>query len=120
MRLLAVTLLPKSCEGVTLEFVFQGREALMTGMSGEGPVWSLPEVHMKALTDHGTVKSYPKNAVIVNEGDRSDSMYIVLSGRVKAYLADEEGKEVLLNMMGPGEYFGELILDDGPRSASVM
>jgi CRP/FNR family cyclic AMP-dependent transcriptional regulator len=92
----------------------------MTGMSGEGPVWSLPEVHMKALTDHGTVKSYPKNAVIVNEGDRSDSMYIVLSGRVKAYLADEEGKEVLLNMMGPGEYFGELILDDGPRSASVM
>jgi CRP/FNR family cyclic AMP-dependent transcriptional regulator len=75
---------------------------------------------MKALADHGTVKSYPKNAVIVNEGDRSDSMYIVLSGRVKAYLADEEGKEVLLNMMGPGEYFGELILDDGPRSASVM
>ena len=121
MRLFAVTLLPKSCEGVTLEAVFQGREALMTtGMSGEGPVWSLPEVHMKALTDHGTVKSYPKNAVIVNEGDRSDSMYIVLSGRVKAYLADEEGKEVLLNMMGPGEYFGELILDDGPRSASVM
>jgi CRP/FNR family cyclic AMP-dependent transcriptional regulator len=75
---------------------------------------------MKALADHGTVKSYPKNAVIVNEGDRSDSMYIVLSGRVKAYLADEDGKEVLLNMMGPGEYFGELILDDGPRSASVM
>jgi CRP/FNR family transcriptional regulator, cyclic AMP receptor protein len=93
---------------------------MTTGMSGEGPIWSLPEVHMKALTDHGTVKSYPKNAVIVNEGDRSDTMYIVLSGRVKAYLADEDGKEVLLNMMGPGEYFGELILDDGPRSASVM
>ena len=93
---------------------------MTTGMSGEGPGWSLPEVHMKALADHGTVKSYPKNAVIVNEGDRSDTMYIVLSGRVKAYLADEDGKEVLLNMMGPGEYFGELILDDGPRSASVM
>jgi CRP/FNR family cyclic AMP-dependent transcriptional regulator len=75
---------------------------------------------MKALAEHGTVKSYPKNAVIVNEGDRSDTMYIVLSGRVKAYLADEDGKEVLLSVMGPGEYFGELILDDGPRSASVM
>jgi CRP/FNR family cyclic AMP-dependent transcriptional regulator len=39
---------------------------------------------------------------------------------VKAYLADEEGKEVLLSTQGPGEYFGEMILDQGPRSASVM
>jgi CRP/FNR family cyclic AMP-dependent transcriptional regulator len=93
---------------------------MTTGIHGEGPIWSLPEQHLKALADHGTVKAYPKNTVIVSEGDHSESMYMVLSGKVKVYLADEEGKEVLLSMMGPGEYFGELILDDGPRSASVM
>jgi CRP/FNR family cyclic AMP-dependent transcriptional regulator len=84
------------------------------------PLWSLSGEHIKALSERGTVKAYPKNTVIVNEGDRSDTLFIILSGKVKAYLADEEGKEVLLSTQGPGEYFGEMILDQGPRSASVM
>jgi CRP/FNR family cyclic AMP-dependent transcriptional regulator len=89
--------------------------------SGESaPLWSLSEKHLKALAQRGTVKAYPKNTVIVNEGDRSDTLFIVLAGKVKAYLADEEGKEVLLSTQGPGEYFGEMILDQGPRSASIM
>ena len=87
---------------------------------GEGPAWTLPEAYLKAVAEHGTVKSYPKNTMIVSEGDRSDSLYVVLSGKVKVYLADEDGKEILLNTQGPGEYFGEIILDEGPRSASVM
>jgi CRP/FNR family cyclic AMP-dependent transcriptional regulator len=45
---------------------------------------------------------------------------VVLSGRVKVFLSDEEGKEVQLNQLAPGEYFGEVTLDGGPRSASVM
>ncbi len=93
---------------------------MATGTSGDGPLWSLPEPHLKALAEHGTVKAYPKNAVIVSEGDRSDSLYVILAGKVKVYLADEEGKEVVLNTQGAGEYFGEIILDEGPRSASVM
>jgi CRP/FNR family transcriptional regulator, cyclic AMP receptor protein len=93
---------------------------MATGSSGDGPIWSLPEEYLKSLAEHGSVKAYPKNAVILNEGDRSDSLYVILSGKVKIYLADEEGKEVLLNTQGPGAYFGELILDEGPRSASVM
>ncbi len=80
----------------------------------------MPEPHLKALADHGTVKAYPKNTIIVSEGDRSDSLYVILSGKVKVYLADEEGKEMVLNTQGPGEYFGEIMLDEGPRSASVM
>jgi len=93
----------------------------MTASSGESThLWSLSEKHLKALSERGTIKSYPKNTVIVNEGDRSDTLFIILSGKVKAYLADEEGKEVLLSTQGPGEYFGEMILDQGPRSASVM
>lgn len=84
------------------------------------PFWSLPERYLKALSERGTVRRYPRNAVIVSEGDRSDSLFIILSGKVKVFLADEEGKEVLLSTQGPGEYFGEMILDEGPRSASVM
>jgi len=93
---------------------------MATGTAGDGPLLSLPEQHIKALADHGTVKAYPKNAVIISEGDRSDSLYVILTGKVKVYLADEEGKEMVLNTQGPGEYFGEIILDEGPRSASVM
>lgn len=93
----------------------------MTPSSSENaPLWSLSDTHLKALSEQGTIKSYPKNAVIVTEGDRSDTLFIILSGKVKAYLADEDGKEVLLSTQGPGEYFGEMILDEGPRSASVM
>jgi len=93
---------------------------MATGPSGDGPLWSLPESHLKALAQHGTVKGYPKNAILINEGDRSDSLYVILSGKVKVYLADEDGKEMVLNTQGPGEYFGEIMLDEGPRSASVM
>ncbi|MFN0318306.1 MAG: Crp/Fnr family transcriptional regulator [Burkholderiales bacterium] len=82
--------------------------------------WSLPEQHLKTLVGQGATRAYPKNTVIVSEGDSSDSMYVVLSGRVKVYLSDEAGKELLLREMGPGEYFGDVVLDDQPRSASVM
>jgi len=93
---------------------------MATGTAGDGPLLSLAEQHLKTLAEHGTVKAYPKNAVIVSEGDRSDSLYVILTGKVKVYLADEDGKEMVLNTQGPGEYFGEIILDEGPRSASVM
>ncbi|HEX4985036.1 MAG TPA: Crp/Fnr family transcriptional regulator [Burkholderiales bacterium] len=82
--------------------------------------WTLSPQHLEALTDRGTVRSYPRNTVIVSEGERSDSLFVVLSGRVKVYLADENGKELLLGTHGPGEHFGEMILDEGPRSASIM
>jgi CRP/FNR family cyclic AMP-dependent transcriptional regulator len=82
--------------------------------------WSLPAPYLKTLSEQAVVRGFPKNAVIINEGDRSDSMYVIVSGRVKVYLADESGKELLLRVQGPGEYFGEIILDDGVRSASVM
>jgi CRP/FNR family cyclic AMP-dependent transcriptional regulator len=74
---------------------------------------------VRALSGHARVQTFPKNAVIINEGDRTDSIFIVASGRVKVLLHGEDGKEVILNIHGPGEYFGELVLDEGPRSASV-
>ena len=65
-------------------------------------------------------RAYAKNAIIVSEGDETDSLYVLLSGRVKVFLSDAQGKEVTLNQLGPGEYFGEITLDGGVRSASVM
>ena len=66
------------------------------------------------------LRQHPKNSIIINEGDDTSSFYIILKGRVKVYLTDESGKEVILNIQGEGEYLGEIaLLDAGPRSASV-
>ena len=75
---------------------------------------------VKALAAHGLVRAYPKGAIIITEGDPSDSIYVILSGRVKVYLSDEQGREVVLDEHGPGNYVGEMSFDDLPRSASVM
>ena len=72
------------------------------------------------LTQHSTTRSYPANTILISEGDSTDSLYVVLDGEVKVFASDEQGKEVILNILEPGEYFGELaLLDDEPRSASV-
>jgi CRP/FNR family transcriptional regulator, cyclic AMP receptor protein len=87
---------------------------------GIGPLAAMGETSLKELAPHGAARSYPKNAVIINEGDETDSLYVLLSGRVKVFVSDEDGKEVVLSTMREGSYFGELVLDGGPRSASVM
>ncbi|MFN0040051.1 MAG: Crp/Fnr family transcriptional regulator [Burkholderiales bacterium] len=72
------------------------------------------------LTERAATRTYPKGAVIVNEGDEGNSLFLIQSGAVKVYLSDEKGKEVVLSTEGPGEYFGELALfDEAPRSSSV-
>jgi len=80
----------------------------------------LSEAELKGIARRAVTRTHPKNTVVVSEGDRTDSLYVVVSGRVKIYVSDEEGKEIVLNHAGPGEYFGEMVLDEGPRSASVM
>src|SRR3989441_11525463 len=85
-----------------------------------GPFTNLDESALRALAPHGAVRSFSKNAVVVSEGDETDSLYILLSGRVKAFVSEEDGREVVLSTVGVGDYFGELVLDGGPRSASIM
>lgn len=84
------------------------------------PFLGLEEHELRALSAHATVQAFPKNTVVINEGDRTDSIFFIRAGRVKVYLHSELGREVVLNVHGPGEYFGEMVLDEGPRSASVM
>jgi CRP/FNR family cyclic AMP-dependent transcriptional regulator len=81
---------------------------------------TLPAPLIEKMAAVATTRTFGKNAIIVSEGDETDSLYIVLAGRAKVFVADEDGREAQLNQIGPGEYFGEVTLDGGPRSASVM
>jgi CRP/FNR family transcriptional regulator, cyclic AMP receptor protein len=66
-------------------------------------------------------KSYPRGSVILFEHDPGDSLFVVRSGRVKVVLVGEDGREVILGVLGVGEHFGELsLIDDRPRSAHVI
>ena len=87
---------------------------------GPSPDELLDVIDLMDFAQRAVTRTFPKNTVVVREGDRTDSLYIIVSGRVRIYVSDEKGKEVALNESGPGEYFGEMVLDEGPRSASVM
>jgi len=65
-------------------------------------------------------RSYASRQTVVWEGEGGGTLFIVLSGYLKATTSGADGSELLLSIMGPGEVFGELSLLDGePRSASV-
>jgi CRP/FNR family cyclic AMP-dependent transcriptional regulator len=82
---------------------------------------SFPEDQLRMLTTMVTRRSAGRNTTIMSSGDATDSLYIVLSGRLKVMMSDSEGKEVILSILGPGEFFGEMgLIDDEPRSASVV
>ena len=81
---------------------------------------SLQEDDLNALANKLVVKTFPKHTIIISEGDITDSLCAILSGKVKVYLSDEGGKELILDVKGAGQYFGEMVLDERPRSASVM
>lgn len=72
------------------------------------------------LAEIAVVRSFPRHAIIINEGDDSDSVYFLISGMVKVFLADNDGNEVIMATLKAGEYFGEMALEPGFRSASVM
>ena len=66
-------------------------------------------------------KSYARGSLILAAGDPTDSLYILISGRIKVFMSDLDGKEVILSILGPNEYFGEMgLIDDNPRSANVV
>jgi len=86
------------------------------------PLFSdLDKAELELLSTRTVTRQYPRNTIVINEGDHSDSLYVIRSGSVKVFLSNEDGREVILNVQRPGEYFGELaLIDSGPRSASVI
>ncbi len=74
-----------------------------------------------SLADRAKSAKFPKQTMIITEGDETSSLYIVLSGKVRVFSSDDKSKEVTLLVQEPGSYFGELaLLSDEPRSASVV
>jgi CRP-like cAMP-binding protein len=66
-------------------------------------------------------RAYPRNSVILFEDDPGDALFVVAEGQVKVVLIGEDGREVILSVLGPGEFFGEMaLIDDEPRSAHVI
>lgn len=82
------------------------------------------ELERSAVRDFAELtreQKFAKGAMIVAEGDEGDALYVVRSGEVKVVLGGEDGREVILHVLGVGDHFGELALIDGrPRSAHVV
>ena len=82
---------------------------------------TLPENQLAVLTSVMSRKSFARGTTIMAAGDATDSLYVVISGRLKVMISDDEGREVIFAMLGSNEYFGEMgLIDDSTRSASVI
>lgn len=76
---------------------------------------------LRALVAQAPARHYPKGRVLIQEGDTGASLFVVLSGGVRAYSTSDDGtRSITYGDYFPGEFLGELSLDGGPRSASVM
>ena len=65
-------------------------------------------------------RSYPRHSFMLRAGEKTDALYIILSGKAKVVIDDGDGREVTLTTIGPSEFFGEMsLIDEKPRSASV-
>lgn len=78
------------------------------------------EPRVRELAARGDVRRYRKGTILIHEGDTGDTLFIVLGGRVKVFCTNPNDKEITFGIFGAGEYFGEMALDGGSRSASVI
>ena len=81
---------------------------------------SFSDQQLTALLPAIQHRRFPRGAFIIRAGEETDALYIILAGKAKVLIPDDDGNEVILSVIGPNEFFGEMgLLDDLPRSASV-
>ncbi len=81
----------------------------------------LDDKDLQKIIKLGTRQKYKKGNIVVLEQESGAALFVIISGKVKVVRMDEDGREVILSMFGPGEFFGEMALLDGlARSASVV
>jgi CRP/FNR family cyclic AMP-dependent transcriptional regulator len=81
----------------------------------------LEEKDLLRVVKLGTSQKYKKGNIVVLEQESGAALFVIITGKVKVVRMDEDGREVILSMFGPGEFFGEMSLLDGlTRSASVV
>ena len=82
---------------------------------------AMKDEQIEAISRITMLKTYPKNYVIFQEGEKGDALYIVVKGKVKVLLYGEDGREYILDVIGADGFFGELsLIDELPRSANIM
>ena len=86
------------------------------------PLFSgIDRTELQRFADMTRERFYPRGSVILFENDPGDSLFVVRQGRVKVVLIGEDGREVILGVLGVSDHFGELsLIDDRPRSAHVI
>jgi len=89
-------------------------------MAVDARIEAIADPLVRELARRGQLRSIARNTVFINEGDQGDSLFVILAGRVKVYVADAEGREMVLDIHGAGDYVGEMALDGRPRAASVI
>jgi CRP/FNR family cyclic AMP-dependent transcriptional regulator len=92
----------------------------MTGSAGSDRLLDALPPNIRPLARLGSIRRYRKNAVIIHEGELGDSTYILMQGSVRVYSNDATGREITFAVVRSGDYFAEMWLDGGPRSASVV
>jgi len=82
------------------------------------PLAVLPD-SLRRLAQRGELKRFRKGHRIIEEGERGDTIFIILAGQVRVFSSGDRGREITYGSYGAGEYIGEISLDGGLRSASV-
>ncbi len=81
----------------------------------------LPDHELRAIAGLTRERHFPRGAVILSQGDRGEALFVIRSGQVRVTVIAEDGREVILSVLGAGSFFGEMsLLDDEPRSAHVI
>ena len=89
-----------------------GKTALFSGMDA---------ADIEMVASQTVTRQFPKNTVIVSQGDDTDSFYVIVQGKVDVFLHNDKGKEIIINTLGECESFGELApLGSIPRQASII
>jgi CRP-like cAMP-binding protein len=96
------------------------QDAMLAQLKGVPLFQAVEERDLTVLAARATRRRLEAGKLVFKEGSPSDSLWVVLSGSVKIYMTDAAGKEVHLDTKKAGEYFGEMMLDHRPRSASIV
>ncbi len=85
------------------------------------PYNELDEEDLTDLVRIATKRHYKKNTMVIIQGDDTDSLYILLDGKMKVFIEDDTGKELTVRLLNSGDSFGELaLIGEFPRSANVQ
>lgn len=85
------------------------------------PYITLDEQGLQSLADVAIRRSYKKNMVIIQQGDDTNTMFILIEGEMRVYVEDEQGKQLMVRILKSGDSFGEVaLMGDFPRTASVV